>query len=72
MSAPAWLGLAILGLVVSARTRLTGTVLGQPVSVPVLGVIALAVVLALAVVALALVRSILRDGLRLRPAAVNP
>ena len=40
MSAPGWLVLAFLGLVVSARTRLTATVASAPVSVPVLGVIA--------------------------------
>jgi hypothetical protein len=73
MSAPGWLILAFLGLVVSAQTRLTATVLGSPVSVPVLGLVALAVVLALAAVVLFLLRSILRDGgLRLRPRTVGP
>ena len=45
MSAPAWLVLAFLGLVTSARTRVTVPVLGPT---PVLGLVALAVVLALA------------------------
>jgi hypothetical protein len=48
-------------LAVAARTRLTGTVLGQPVSVPVIGVIALALVLALAALVLCLIRSVVRD-----------
>ncbi len=65
---PAALVLAVIGLAVSARTRLTGTVLGQPLSIPVLWLIAAAVVLALAAAVLALLRMILRDGgLRLRP-----
>jgi hypothetical protein len=54
--------LVLLGLIVSARTRLTATVLGAPVSVPVLGVVALAGVLVLAIVLLAMVRSVLRYG----------
>ncbi|MGH3194192.1 MAG: hypothetical protein ACRDPY_42245 [Streptosporangiaceae bacterium] len=56
------LALALLALIVSARTRLTATVLGQPVSIPALWLIAAAVVLALAAMVLWLVRSILRDG----------
>jgi len=60
--------LAVLGLVVSARTRFDAVVLGRPVSVPVLGVVALVVVLALAAAVLWLVRSIARDGLRPRVA----
>ncbi len=65
---PAALVLAVIGLAVSARTRLTGTVLGQPLSVPVLWLVAAGVVLALAVVVLCLLRAIARDGgLRMRP-----
>jgi hypothetical protein len=56
------IALAVLGLAVSASTRLTGTVYGAPVSVPVLWLIALGVVLALAVTLLVLLRSVLRDG----------
>jgi hypothetical protein len=63
-------GLALVGLVVSARTRVTGTVLGQPVSVPVLGLAAVAVVLALAVTGLLLLRAVVRDWPR--ALAVNP
>lgn len=65
-----WLVLAFLGLVVSAVTRLNATVAGAPVSVPVIGIVALAVVLAPAAVVLHLLRSILRDGLLLRPRTV--
>ena len=58
-----------LSLVVSARTRLNATVLGQPVSVPVLWLVAAAVVLAMAALVLWLIRSAVRDGgfWRLRP-----
>lgn len=60
-------------LVVSARTRLNAVVLGQPVSVPVLWLIAAAVVFALAVAVLWLLRGAVRDGgwLRLRPVVMN-
>jgi hypothetical protein len=71
VSAAAWLVLAFAGLFVSAQARLTATVLGAPVSVPVLGLVALAVVLALLALVLHLARMMLRDGLRLRPAAVT-
>ncbi len=65
---PAALVLALLGLAVSARTRLTGTVLGQPLSIPVLWLIAAGVVLALAAAVLCVLRVLARDGgLRLRP-----
>jgi hypothetical protein len=63
--------LALLGLIVSARTRLTATVAGAQISVPVLWLVFAAVVLALAAVVLWLLRMILRDGLRLRPGTVN-
>lgn len=58
------LALALLGLIVSARTRLSAVVLGQPVSMPVLWLIAAIMVLALFVAVLVLVRLIIRD---LRP-----
>lgn len=58
------LALALLALIVSARTRLTATVLGQPVSCPVLWLVAAAMVLALAALVLVLLFLIIRD---LRP-----
>lgn len=65
--------LLFLVLVVTAQTRLTATVLGQPVSVPALWLVALAVVLALAALVLWLIRSAVRDGgfLHLQPRMVN-
>ena len=51
--------IATLGLFMSARTQFHG--------IPVLWLVAAAVVLALAVAVLVLARSVLRDGLRLRP-----
>ena len=53
--------LVVLVLAVAARTRLTGTVLGQPVSVPVLWLAAAVLVLVLAVLVLYLIWSIVRD-----------
>jgi hypothetical protein len=61
----------LAGLIVSARTRLNGTVLGQPVSVPVLWLIAAAVVLLLATAVLWVVLSIARYGFGLRPRTVR-
>jgi hypothetical protein len=63
--------LVVLVVAVSAQVRLTATVAGQQVSIPVLGIIAVVVVLALAAVVLVLARQLLRDGLRLRPRPVN-
>ena len=69
---PLLLVLAFVSLLASAQAKLNAVILGQPVSVPVLGIIALAVVLLLAVAVLYLLRSIARDlGLRLRPRVVN-
>ncbi len=70
MTAPLSFVFIVLGLIVSARTRLTLTVHGAALSVPVLWLVAATVVLALAAVVLWLVRIILRDGLRLRPRMV--
>ena len=56
---------AMLGI--SAHTRINGVLLGQPVSIPVLGLIFAAMVLLLAVVALILLRLLIRDGFGLRP-----
>ena len=63
----------LAGLIVSAKTRLNAVVLGQPVSVPVLWLVAATMVLTLAALVLYLLRSILRDGgLLLRPRTVEP
>jgi hypothetical protein len=69
MTAPLSLVLVLLGLVASARIRLSGVILGQPVSIPVLGLIFATVVLLLAALVLILLRLLLRDGLGLRPVA---
>jgi len=66
-----WLALAFLGLVVSARTRLTMTVHATVVSMPVLWLVAAVLVLALAALVLWVARLLLRDGLRLRPRTVT-
>ena len=63
-----WLGVTLATLLVSAHTRVTLPVLGPT---PVLGVIALAVVLALTAILLWVVRVIVRDGVRLRPGMVG-
>jgi len=61
----------LAGLILSARTRVNAIVLGQPVSVPVLGLVFAALVLLLAALVLVLLRLLVRDGLRLRPRMVN-
>lgn len=71
MSAPVQLALALLGLIISARTRFTLTVHGAAVSVPLLWLVAAVLVLALAALVLVLARLLLRDGLRLRPVVVS-
>jgi hypothetical protein len=53
--------LVVLALIMSARTALHAVVLGQPVTMPVLWLVALAVVLALAVLVLYIVRTMIRD-----------
>jgi hypothetical protein len=65
--------LVVLALIVSARTCVTVTVVGTPVAVPALWLIALAVVLVLAALLLWLLRTAVRDGgwLRLRPRVVT-
>jgi len=67
---PLLLVLAFVSLAVSAQARLSAVILGQPVSVPVLWLIAAAVVLILAAAVLYLLRSLIRDGLNLRPRTV--
>lgn len=64
---PVTLALAVLGLIASTWTRINAVILGLPVSVPVIGVIALILVLVLAVAVLWLLRALIRDGLRLSP-----
>ena len=71
MTAPAWAVLGVLGLVVSARVRLSAVIFGQPVSVPVLWLVFAVVVLGLVAIVLVLARLLLRDGLRLRPRMVT-
>ena len=61
MSAPVQLAALLLVLLVSASAHVTAVVLGQPVTVPALWLIAAAVLLALAAVVLLLIRSIVRD-----------
>lgn len=64
-----WLAVSLAGLLVSAHVTVNLPVLGQ---VPVLGLVALAFVLAGAAALLWVVRLILRDGgLRLRPRMVT-
>jgi hypothetical protein len=53
---------ALAGLIVSARTHLTVAAPGVHASIPVLGVVALAVVLLLAAAVLVLLRSLARGG----------
>lgn len=67
MTIPVQLVIAVLGLIAAARARLSGVVLGQPVNVPVLLIVAAVVVLVLAAVVLWIARILVRDGLRLRP-----
>ena len=60
--------LIVLGLIISAHARLNAAILGQSVSVPYLGLIALALILALVIGLLWVMRTLVRDSLRLRPA----
>jgi hypothetical protein len=60
--------LAIIGLIVSANTKMHAVIAGMPVTVPVLWLLAAAMVLGLTAAVLFLIRTILRDGLRVRPA----
>ena len=60
--------LVVVSLIVSGCTKLNAVILGKPVSVSPLLLIALAVLLTLAIGLLWILRSLIRDGLRLRPA----
>ena len=57
----------VAGVIASAYTKLNAVILGRPVQVPLLMLVGAVVILALAVVLLAIVRVIIRDGLRLYP-----
>lgn len=70
MTTPLSLVFILLGLVASARIRLSGVILGQPVSVPLLGIVAAIVLLAVTALVLVLLRLLLAEGLRLRPRVV--
>lgn len=58
--------LIVVSLIISARLRLNAVVFGQPVSIPVIGVIVAALILVLAVAVLLLVRSLVREFRRPR------
>jgi len=59
--------LIVAGLIISGCTRLNAVILGRPVSVPLLLLVAAGVLLTLAVAALLLLRSVLREGFRSSP-----
>jgi len=59
--------LVVVSLIISGYTRLHAVILGRPVSVPLLLLIAAAVMLALLAAVLWLLRSVLRDGFRSSP-----
>jgi hypothetical protein len=71
MTAPISLLVAFVGLFVSARIQIRGVLFGQPVSVPLLGLVGAVLVLAIIAVILWLLRSIVREGLRLKPRAAT-
>lgn len=71
MSIPVPFVLALLGLIVSARTKLHAMLAGQPVTIPVLWLLFATVVLLTGIVFLVLLRLLIRDGLSLRPVKVN-
>ena len=59
--------LVVLSVIASAFTKLNAVILGRPVTIPLLMLVAAVLILALAVVLAAIVRLILRDGLRFYP-----
>ena len=61
MSFPAAFVLAVLGLIVSARVRLSAVLFGQPVSIPYLGIIFAVLVLVLLAVVLYLIWHLARE-----------
>jgi hypothetical protein len=58
----------VLGVVLSAHARLNAVILGQQVSVSALDLLALALVLGLVIALLWVARTLIRDGLQLKPA----
>lgn len=62
--------IAVIGLFVSARTKLNAVIFGQHFTIPVLWLIAGIVLLVIAAVVLWLARSLAREGLHLRPESV--
>lgn len=67
MSAPVSIVLAVIGLIVSANTKLHAVIAGQPVTIPVLWLIFATAVLALLALILHLIR-VLREEFRPQPA----
>ena len=59
--------LVVAAVIASAFTRLNAVILGRPVTIPLLMLVFAVLILALAVVLAAIVRLILRDGLRFYP-----
>jgi hypothetical protein len=57
----ALIALALVAVITSAQARINAVVLGQPVSMPVIGLAAAAVVLTLTVAVLVLLRTLVRD-----------
>jgi len=72
MTAPVSLVLALLGLFVLARIRLTAVIFGRLLSVSLLDLAVVVLVLVLAAMVLWLARLLIRDGLQLRPRVVSP
>ena len=58
MSFPVTFVLAVIGLIVSAKTRLNAVIFGQPVSIPWIGLIFALLILALVVLALCVIRAL--------------
>lgn len=61
MTAPVSVVLAVIGLIVSARTHLNMVLFGQPVSISVLGLLFAALMLALLALILHLIRVLARE-----------
>lgn len=59
--------LVVVALIASTWTRINAVILGRPVSVPVIGVVALVLILVLVVAVLWLLRSMMRPGFRSSP-----
>jgi hypothetical protein len=64
MSILAWPATLIIGLIISASTKLHAVIFGQPVTIPALWLAAAAVVLVLAAMVLYLARCIAQDRQR--------